>query len=258
VEAVAQVELKHRDYTGAKLGMWLFLVTEMLLFGGMFLLYAVYRAQHAQAFHQAAAELDTFVGTVNTLVLITSSLTMALAVAAVEKGSKRLAGTFLLLTLILGALFLINKYFEWGDKFHHGLYPGSPELLERDKGEVLYFGLYFSLTGLHALHVVVGMVVVGYVLVTLRSFPSEEMVVEATRLPSGRRLKLVLLDEGQEVWAGEETTKDLEKVEITLRYRAGPDTLSIEQFPRVETAGLYWHLVDIIWIFLFPLFYLIT
>jgi cytochrome c oxidase subunit 3 len=195
----------HRDYTGSKIGMWLFLLSEILLFGGLFILYSVYRFKHPLDFHLAAGELNRPFGTVNTLLLITSSLTMALSIAFLQKGDRRRSQLFLLATLFLGLLFLVNKYFEWIGKVHHGIYPNSPRLLERSKGEILFYGLYYSMTGLHGLHVLAGLVLLLIMFLLIRK---------------GR------VDE--------------------------------DHFVPLENSGLYWHLVDIIWIFLFPLFYLIT
>jgi cytochrome c oxidase subunit 3 len=195
----------HKDYTGSKIGMWLFLLSEILLFGGLFILYSIYRFKNPIDFHLAAGELDRVLGTVNTLILLTSSLTMALSISSIRKGNRYLSILFLTVTLLLGAVFLLNKYVEWMGKLHHGLYPNSPYLLGRSKGEVLFYGLYFSMTGLHGLHVLVGVVLLGIMW----------FWVKKGKIDGGNYIRL-------------------------------------------ENSGLYWHLVDIIWIFLFPLFYLIT
>jgi len=195
----------HRDDIASRMGMWLFLFTELLLFGGMFFLYSVYRYQHQEVFHVAAKELNMLIGAFNTAILLTSSLTMALSIAAIQRGSKNLSIFFQILTVLLGLAFLINKYFEWSIKFHHGIYPGSELLLAKDKGEILFFGLYYVMTGLHGLHVVVGMVLIS--VMTVFTFKG---------------------------------------------------VITQHSYVKLESAGLYWHLVDIIWIFLFPLFYLIT
>ncbi|MCX6135982.1 MAG: cytochrome c oxidase subunit 3 family protein [Ignavibacteriales bacterium] len=194
----------HRDDVGIKLGMWLFLFTELILFGGLFLVYAVYRYLHPQEFHLAAQELDALVGTINTILLLTSSLTVAMSITAIREGRKWLSIALVLVTIILALAFLGNKYFEWAHKFEHGIYPRSPLLLEMPPGEILYFGLYFVMTGIHALHVIIGMVVLGF---------------------SVRFL-----------WTG---------------------VITEHSYVRLEAGALYWHLVDIIWIFLFPLFYLL-
>jgi cytochrome c oxidase subunit 3 len=204
-EAKEPVSEEIRDYTGAKLGMWLFLLSEILLFGGMFILYSAYRYKNPVDFHHASQELDVILGTLNTLILLTSSLTMAISISAIQKGQPRLSGCLLAATIILGLLFLMNKGIEWGAKIHYGTYPGSPILLSRAKGEILFFGLYYVMAGLHGLHVLAGVCVLVVMLFLLR------------------------------------------------RRKIGPT-----YFVSLENSGLYWHLVDIVWIFLFPLFYLIT
>jgi len=196
---------EHRDYTGSKLGMWFFLFTEILLFGGLFLVYAVYRYVNAAEFHAAAAGLSVVLGTVNTAILLTSSLTMALAITAVQRGKLRASIGLQATTMVLGLVFLVNKYFEWSGHIHEGIYPNAPELLARGHGQILFYGLYYVMTGLHGLHVVAGLVLIGVML------------------------------------------------SLTMRQR-----LTGSDHVRLENAGLYWHLVDLIWIYLFPLFYLIT
>ncbi len=195
----------HRDDIGARMGMWLFLFTELLLFGGLFFLYSVYRFTHQQDFHIAAKELNTLIGTFNTAILLTSSLTMALSIAAIQKRNIKLSIFFQLMTILLAAGFMINKYFEWMHHIDMGLYPGGDELLSKGQGQVLFYGLYYTMTGLHGLHVVIGAIVIA----TMSRFTAKGVIT--------------------------------------------PDN-----YVKLEAAGLYWHLVDIIWIFLFPLFYLIT
>jgi cytochrome c oxidase subunit 3 len=204
VPGAAVAHEHHRDDVGSKIGMWLFLFTELILFGGMFIVYAVYRFKYPSEFHLAAKELDTFVGTINTIILLTSSLTVAMSITAIQQGRKYLSMMLVAITLVLGLAFLLNKYFEWMHKFSLGLYPQSPELLTKPQGEILYFGLYFVMTGLHALHVIIGMVV---------------LAVMGVFIARG--------------------------------------TIDDHSYVKLETGGLYWHLVDIIWIFLFPLFYLL-
>ncbi len=199
------VHTEHRDYTGAKLGMWLFLFTEILLFGGMFLVYAEFRQVNAADFHEAGREMNVVIGAVNTIILLTSSLTMVLAIAEIKKGMKGRSLLFQAATVLLGLVFLVNKYFEWSDHIRHGLYPNAPELLAMSHGNILFFGLYYVMTGIHALHVIIGMAVITFMLV------------------------------------------------LTLRNR-----ISGADYVKLENAGLFWHLVDVIWIYLFPLFYLIT
>mgnify|MGYP001569380629 FL=1 len=196
---------EHRDYLGAKMGMWLFLFTEVLLFGGMFLLYAVYRETHTAAFHAAAKGLSTVIGAANTVILLTSSLTMALSIAAIRRGKRNHSILLQAATIVLALAFLVNKYFEWTEHIHHGLYPGGPELLAREHGEILFYGLYYVMTGIHGLHVLIGAGMIAFMLA------------------------------------------------LTSR-----GTISSNDFIKLENTGLFWHLVDVIWIYLFPLFYLIA
>ena len=196
---------EHRDDTASKLGMWLFIFTELLLFGGLFITYSVYRYNHSGAFHLAAQELDVTMGTINTVILLISSMTIAMSTTAIQKKDKRTTLILIAITLVLAVVFLVNKYFEWSGKISHGIWPGSPLLEELGRGDTLFFGLYFFMTGLHAVHIIVGMVILIVVFVF--------------------------------VWK---------------------DKLTYDNFQLLENGGLYWHLVDLIWIFLFPLFYLIT
>jgi len=190
----------------ASLGMWAFLATEVLFFGGMFAAYLVYRSLFTSAFVGASNLLDIRLGTINTAVLILSSLTMAMAVWAASKGRKNLIVLFLVLTIALGCVFLGIKVEEYRQKFEHHEVPGPhfvvPEGLPRQSE--IFFSLYFCMTGLHALHMIVGV--------------------------------------GLLTW-------------LILRARRGEFT--VEYNSPVELTGLYWHFVDIIWIFLFPLLYLL-
>jgi len=195
----------HRDDIGARLGMWLFLFTELILFGGMFIVYSVYRFTYPEEFHLAAQELNTIIGTLNTIILLTSSLTMAVSIVAIQKNKISLSIFIQMLTILLALFFMVNKYFEWTAKFHHGIYPGSDTLLNESSGQILFFGLYYMMTGLHGLHVIIGIVMIAFMM----RFTSKGIV-------------------------------------------------SYDNYVKLENTGLYWHLVDIIWIFLFPLFYLIT
>lgn len=196
---------EHRDDEASKLGIWLFIFTELLFFGGLFITYAVYRHAHPEAFHLAAQELDVVVGTINTVILLVSSMTIAMATTSIQKKDKRTTLVLIWVTLLLALVFLVNKYFEWSGKIDHGIWPGSPLLEELGRGDTLFFGLYFFMTGLHALHIIIGMVLIAVILV---------------RVQKGR--------------------------------------ITFDNFQLLENGGLYWHLVDLIWIFLFPLFYLIT
>ena len=195
----------HRDDIGARLGMWLFLFTELILFGGMFIVYSVYRFTHQEEFHLAAQELNTIIGTFNTIILLTSSLTMVVSIVAIQKQKRNLSLLFQMLTIFLALFFMVNKYFEWTAKFHHGIYPGSDTLLNENSGHILFFGLYYMMTGLHGLHVIIGVVMISFMM------------------------------------------------RFTFK-----GIVTYDNYVKLENTGLYWHLVDIIWIFLFPLFYLIT
>ncbi|MDD5434345.1 MAG: cytochrome c oxidase subunit 3 [Nitrospira sp.] len=198
------LDKSHRDYTGSKMGMWLFLVTEFFLFAGPLLLYAVYRYRFHLDFQRGSAGLDMPLAALNTVILITSSLTVSLAIVSVKKGSKRLGIILLGISALLGMFFIMDKYIEWSEEFRRGIYPGSPSLLTRSSGEVIFYGLYFFMTGLHGLHLAGGIVLI------------KVMILQIIR----------------------------GKIHET-------------DFVQLENSGLYWHLVDIIWIYLFPLFYLI-
>jgi cytochrome c oxidase subunit 3 len=195
-----------QQYEASALGMWVFLVTEIMFFGGMFTLYVVYRALHPGVFVHASHHLDIRLGLFNTTVLITSSLTMALAVHAAQTSHRRLLVAMLTVTMLLGALFLGVKGYEYGHKFHEGLVPGpaftysGPDAAEAQ----LFFSIYFAMTGFHALHMIIGLGLLGTLVGLARQ---------------GR---------------------------FHQRYHTP-----------IELSGLYWHFVDIVWIFLFPLLYLI-
>jgi cytochrome c oxidase subunit 3 len=250
----------HKDYSGSKIGVWLFLITEVLLFGGMFLLYSVYRSEHPTEFHHAAAELDTLVGTINTIILLTSSLTMAMSIAAVHHANRRLALIMLAITVVCGGAFMVNKYFEWTTKFAHGIYPGSDVLLAHDKGEVLFFGLYFTMTGIHGIHVLVGMVLLTVMFMRVMNQPNAEVqFVSGHGLEQAQGCNLAIVDkDGVPVWKGEEIDESIDRIVVSTKYAPVKKRFKVEDFSLLENSGLYWHIVDIVWIFLFPLFYLIT
>ena len=190
----------------SSLGMWIFLVTEVLFFGGMFTAYVVYRSAYRRAFEGASNLLDIRLGAFNTAVLILSSLTMVLAVWAASQGRKNLIIPFLVATILLGGTFLGVKVVEYTQKFVHHEVPGPhflvPEGLPRQSE--LFFSLYFCMTGLHALHMIIGI--------------------------------------GLLLW-------------LIVRARRG--AFSVRYNTPVDMVGLYWHFVDIVWIFLFPLLYLL-
>jgi cytochrome c oxidase subunit III len=195
----------HRDDLASKTGMWFFLFTEMLLFGGLFVVYSVYRYRNGEAFHLAAQELNVAIGTINTIILLISSTTIAMSITAIQTKNRNLSLLLLGITILLGLAFLINKYFEWGGHIKEHIYPGSHILALRGQGDVLFYGLYFFMTGLHALHIIIGLVFIG--IITAKIFNNK---------------------------------------------------ITHDNYVLLENSGLYWHLVDLIWIFLFPLFYLIT
>jgi cytochrome c oxidase subunit III len=200
-------ESMEQQKEASALGMWVFLVTELLFFGGLILAYTIYRWENARAFAHASRHMDIVLGTVNTAVLICSSLTMAMAVHSAAAGRKKLLIGFLVATMLLGGAFLGIKAVEYTDHIHHHLFPGPGFRYEAPadaKAAEMFFSLYFAMTGLHALHMVVG---IG-ILTTL----------------------LLLARRG---W-------------FTPGYHTP-----------VEISGLYWHFVDIVWIFLFPMLYLI-
>ena len=190
----------------SSLGMWVFLVTEILFFGGLFLAYTVYRAEYPRAFAEASRHLDITLGTFNTAVLIVSSLTMALAVWSAALGRRKGTIAYLLATMALGATFLGVKAVEYAHKFHDHLVPGPDFRFPgaNARQAEIFYSLYFTMTGLHAAHMIIG---IGLLTV---------LVLQARK------------------------------------GRYGP-----EYYTPVEVSGLYWHFVDIVWIFLFPLLYLI-
>jgi cytochrome c oxidase subunit 3 len=181
-------------FESAKLGVWTFLATEVLLFGALFTAYIVFRVKYPEMFRAEHLKLDRVLGAANTVVLITSSFTVVLGVDAIRRGKARLLEACFGTTILLAGIFLCVKYVEYAAKFHHGLYPGTN----------LFFSLYFMLTGLHGIHVLAGMAVLSYVVVLSRR---------------GR--------------------------------------LSADYHTPAEMSGLYWHFVDLVWIYLFPLLYLI-
>lgn len=260
-EAHALVVHKHpSDFEGAKIAMWMFLFTEILLFGGLFILYAVYRSIYPVDFHNAAVELNTALGAVNTLVLLTSSLTVALSIEALQRGKRRLSLSMLFMTIVFAGVFLVIKYFEWGAKFHHGLYPGAEELMTHSNGEIVFFNLYYAMTGLHGIHVLVGMGILAgvYYFIARKPVQSEAIDYNLLRtLPADARLAVVS-GAGKELGEVVQLDEAMERVEIRITSERVPSKMDPRNIAKLENSGLYWHIVDVIWIFLFPLFYLIT
>jgi len=190
-----------------KIGMWIFLVTEVLLFGGLFIGYGIMRAKHPEAFMAAHHHLNRTLGTINTMVLLISSFTMVMGVWAAQTSRKKLLILFLVLTLLCAAGFLGIKFMEYQVKFEEGLLPGSFYTHHGDTvpGQFMFFSFYFMMTGLHGIHVVLGMCAIGWLL-----------------------------------------------------RRAIRGDFDASYYGPVDLVGLYWHLVDMIWIYLFPLMYLIS
>ena len=209
----------------AVIGMWVFLLTEILFFGGLFVAYMIYRIWYFDAFAEASRSLDLFWGGLNTAVLIGSSLTMALAVRAAQTNKRQWTVNWLVLTMLLGCVFLGVKVIEYADKFEHHHVPGASYVWAEPGHEApaggehanlslspaqlqnttqIYFSLYFTMTGLHALHMIIG---VGLMMV--------------------------------------------------ITWMAWKGKFDAEYYTPVEMSGLYWHFVDIVWIFLFPLLYLV-
>lgn len=200
-----------QQFDAAKLGMWLFLATEILFFGGMFLGYAVYRYNYAAAFAEGSSHLHFWLGTINTAVLLCSSLTIALAVRSSQLNDARGTVRLLVATSVLGLVFLGIKGYEYYDKITNHQFPGEAFVLtELHNPEVnpnhveLFYSIYFAMTGFHALHMVIGVGLVGYV-----------------------------------------------------GWLANQGRFSAEYYTPMEMTGLYWHFVDIVWVFLYPLLYLI-
>jgi cytochrome c oxidase subunit III len=195
-----------QQHESVSLGMWIFLATEVMFFGGMFLGYAIYRGAYAAAYAEASRHLDVVMGSINTAVLLCSSLTMALAVHAAQLGARRAAIIFLMATIVLGSAFLGVKGIEYYHKYEEHLIPGANfEFSAQNKNHAqIFFSFYFAMTGMHALHMVIGIAIM---------------------------LVMILF-----TWRG--------------RY-------SPEYYFPIEMTGLYWHFVDIVWVFLFPLLYLV-
>lgn len=195
-----------QQFESSKMGMWIFLVTEILFFGGLFAAYIVYRAWYPELYLEASQELDAFWGAVNTFVLIGSSLTVAMAIRSAQLNQIKGLIINLWITIGLACTFMVIKYFEYAEKLEKGVAPGAYytyDGLEHEKANI-FFSIYYMMTGLHGLHVVIGI--------------------------------------GLMLW---------------LVWKAKKGAFHSEYYTPVEITGLYWHLVDVIWIFLFPLLYLI-
>ena len=196
-----------QQFDASKIGMWLFLVTEVLLFGGLFVGYGIMHAKHSAAFMEAHHQLSRPLGVTNTIVLLVSSFTMVMAVWSAQTSKRKLLILFLTLTLLLAGTFLVIKGFEYHHKFAEGLLPGQYYTHQGDTvpGQFLFFSFYFMMTGLHGIHVILGMAAITWLLL-----------------------------------------------------RAIRGDFNAAYYGPVDLVGLYWHLVDMIWIYLFPLMYLIS
>jgi cytochrome c oxidase subunit III len=198
-----------QQFDTSKIGMWLFLATEVLLFGGLFVGFGMMQARYPQEFVEAHTHLTRWQGALNTVVLLVSSFTMVLAVQAAKKGEKSKQVLFLGLTILCACIFLVVKYFEYSHKYEEGWLPGrfysyKGDSIPGSHGYATFFSFYFMMTGLHGFHIVAGIAVLTWIL-----------------------------------------------------FRAKRGEFSASYYTPVDLVGLYWHLVDLIWIYLFPLYYLI-
>ena len=195
-----------QQYEAAKLGMWIFILTEVLLFGGLFCAYTIFRLWYPDMFFNAHKHLSLVIGSLNTVVLITSSLTMALAIRSTQINKKNQTIFFLTCTLLLAAAFLFFKYLEYSEHFRLGQFPGKFYTYTGIQGTNphIFFSIYYLLTGLHGLHIIGGITVI-----------------------------------------------------VIMLIRTAKNNFSSEYYTPLEVTGLYWHLVDLIWIFIFPLLYLV-
>ncbi len=196
------------EYQSSKEGIWLFMVTEILMFGGLFVAYSIMHNLYPEMFAEGAEHLDWRMGFLNTLVLIFSSLTMALGIYFIQKNDRQKAVMSLGITIVCGLIFMVVKYFEYSHKFHLGLLPGkflNVDIVKPHHANLgLYYGFYYCMTGLHGIHVLLGMLLITWVLIR------------------------------------------------TKRGDFNPN-----YYTAVEGVGIFWHIVDLIWIFLFPLLYLV-
>ncbi len=196
-----------QQVSAEKLGMWLFLATEILMFGGLFVGYLIYHAEYPEVFKAGAHFLDWKKGAINTVVLLFSSFTMAMSIYYAQKNKMRNCCWMLIATLACGLLFMLIKYMEYSHKFHEGIFPGKFFSYTGEgfvEGLPLYFSFYYLMTGLHAIHVLMGLILIGWIL--LKAYKKQ---------------------------------------------------IGAHHYMPLEYVGLFWHLVDLIWIYLFPLLYLV-
>jgi cytochrome c oxidase subunit 3 len=205
-----QFDTAAQQKDASTVGMWVFLITEIMFFGGMFLAYSIYRSKYPYVFDVASSSLNVYIGAANTVVLLCSSFTMVMAVRNAQLGIRKGIVLWLILTLILGCVFLGVKAYEWNEKFVEHHIPGMANFhldglgLDMQGPAQLFFSLYFAMTGLHAMHMIVGVGILS-----------------------------------------------------VLIFQAKRGKFTAEYMTPVDISGLYWHFVDIVWIFLFPLLYLI-
>lgn len=194
----------NNDYIGAKLGFWLFLFTELMLFGVLFLVFAFFFYQMSEAFVEASKTLNIILGGINTFVLLISTYFMGMSLVHLRDEKNKKAMQFIFISIALALVFLIIKYFEWSIEIHHGIYPNSEALNAKEYGEIIFFGLYFTMTGFHGLHIIIGI--------------------------------------GLMLW---------------VLYLMKKEQITSSKFVILENVALYWDLVHLVWVFLFPLFYII-
>lgn len=192
------------DYEGGKLGFWVFLLTEVMMFGVLFLLFAIFFYRYGGSFVASSKDLNVWMGGTNTVILLISTYTMGLSTFMMRKGNIKASKSLILITMIMAVIFLGIKAMEWSVDIQHGIYLGSDILNAKDKGEILFFGLYFVMTGLHGLHIIVGISLMLWVLLLIRS-----------------------------------------------------GVIHPEHTIAIKNVTLYWDFVHLIWIVLFPLFYMI-
>jgi cytochrome c oxidase subunit III len=204
IELAEQFEDIAQQRAASTLGMWVFLATEVMFFGGLFLAFAVDRFLNVDAFNQGAKQLDVLAGSINTAVLLTSSFTTSLAVTALKQGQKSRAITLLLISIALATVFLVIKGYEYHEKWTEGLFPGASFAADGPTGHQLFFLFYFILTGLHGIHLLVALA-----------------------------------------------------VGVAMVWFLSTDRITQVRYTPFEVSALYWHFVDIVWLFVFPLLYLI-
>ena len=192
------------DYIGSKFGFWLFLFTELMMFGTMFLVFAIYFYQYSEEFVHHSGSLNLYLGGTNTIILLLSTYTMGLATLKLKKGRIKGARVMTYITLLFAVVFLVIKGFEWSAEFSHDIFPDSETLVAMSDGSNIFFGLYFTMTGLHGFHIILGILLM-----------------------------------------------------LTVLYKIKKGTLHPEHYIFMKNTTLYWDFVHLIWVFVFPIFYMI-